>query len=107
MLAGIACAVVLGALVGVATLTQREARIADDPRLALTVTISGAVAGWALIDGVLRIEPGQLGFSDATGALAGAVMLGAAAWRSRRKTLREHREARARPDRPRGLTARD
>ena len=88
MFAALAIAIVVGAVVGGLTILDRRLRIADEARIALLVGISGAVAGWALVDPVTGLSDG-VGLAGILGPLIGALGLAAYAWRGRRRTFND------------------
>jgi hypothetical protein len=89
MFLALAAAVAIGAAVAGATIADSRLRIADDAAIALLVCVSGAIAGWALVDTVTGLGTDALDVWDAIGALAGAILIAQAAWRGRRRTFAE------------------
>ena len=82
-------AVVVGVIVGAVTLVDGRLRIADEAPLAALVGISGAIAGWAVIQ-VLGLSGGPgIGLPDILGPLVGAAAVTFEAWRGRRRTFSE------------------
>ncbi len=89
MFAALATAVAVGVVVAVLTETGARLRIADERRLAVLVCLSGAIAGWALVDTIAGLGTDTLDAWDVAGATAGAVLLAAAAWRGRRRPIED------------------
>ncbi|MBJ7472810.1 MAG: hypothetical protein JHD16_16000 [Solirubrobacteraceae bacterium] len=89
MFVALAATVAIGALIAVATILDERLRIADDLSVALLVCVSGAVAGWALIDTVGGLGTDSLDAWDLGGAATGALVIAQAAWRGRRRTFNE------------------
>ncbi len=91
MLVALLIAVVIGAALGAATTLDSRFAVADDAKTAALVGLSGAVAGWALLDSVLGLGHNTLDIADPVGAIIGAAVLLTVAWRGRRRTFAEHR----------------
>jgi membrane associated rhomboid family serine protease len=87
VLVALAIAVLIGAVVGLVTILDPRLRIADEAVVAVLVGVSGAVAGWALLDTVAGFGEEAFDRWDAIGALIGAVALTVLAWRGRRRTV--------------------
>ena len=84
----LAIAILVGATVGGLTIVDPRLRIADEVHIALLVGISGAVAGWALIDPVTGLSDG-VSLLGTIGPLVGALILAGYAWRGRRRTFND------------------
>lgn len=89
MFAALLIAVAVGAAVAAVTLADARLRIADEVQLALLVCVSGAIAGWALVDTITGLSTDSLDAWDIVGAATGAVVIAMAAWRGRRRTFDE------------------
>lgn len=87
MLVALLIALAVGAALGAATVLDARVRVADDPWLAALVGASGALAGWALLTQVFSAGEDGFDLADFIGALAGALILLALAWRGRRRPV--------------------
>lgn len=85
---GLGAAILVGVLVGAATLIDGRLRIADEAPLTLLVCISGAIAGWALARTV-GIGGEGVGPADIVLPLIGALLIATEAWKGRRRTFSE------------------
>ena len=89
MLIALAVAVVVGAVLSAVTALDERLRIADEIPVAVLVGVSGAVAGWALVDTVPGITGQTVDLWDVVGSVVGAIALIAAAWRGRRRLFED------------------
>lgn len=79
---------VVGVAIGVATLVDARLRIADEAPLALLVCVSGAVAGWALLQ-VLGVADDAITPAALAVPFLGGLLMAVEAWRGRRRTFSE------------------
>ncbi|MDO9352468.1 MAG: hypothetical protein Q7T55_02165 [Solirubrobacteraceae bacterium] len=87
MFGGIIVAIVIGAVLSIVVQFDERLRIADELPVAVLVGVSGAVAGWALLDTVTGISGRSVDVWDVAGAIVGATGLIVMAWRGRRRTF--------------------
>ena len=78
----------VGIAVGVVTLVDGRLRIADEAPLTMLVCVSGAVAGWALLQ-VLGVADDAVTPANLMVPFLGALLIAVEAWRGRRRTFSE------------------
>lgn len=89
VLVGMTAAIVVGLVIGIATLTDGRLRIADEAPLTLLVCLSGAIAGWAIVQTLGLAGDGQLGVADVAAPLLCTLLIVTEAWKGRRRTFSE------------------
>lgn len=89
VLVGMTAAIVVGLLIGVATLTDGRLRIADEAPLTLLVCLSGAIAGWAIVQTLGLAGDGSIGIADIAAPLLCTLLIVTEAWKGRRRTFSE------------------
>ena len=86
---GLAAAVGIGVVVGLITLVDGRLRIADETPLTLLVCVSGAIAGWAVVETFGVGKEGGVSAASIIIPLLGALAIAIEAWRGRRRTFSE------------------
>ncbi len=89
MILALVVAVIIGAVLSALTALDERIRIADEVPVAILVGVSGAVAGWALVDTLSGASGQAVDLWDLIGSTIGAIALIAAAWRGRRRTFKD------------------
>lgn len=89
MFVALLVAVAVGVIVAATTIADQRLQIADDSGFAVLVCVSGAIAGWALIDIVTGLSDDGFDVWDVVGATLGALGIAAGARRGRRRTFSE------------------
>lgn len=89
VLVGMTAAIAVGLLIGVATLTDGRLRIADEAPLTLLVCLSGAIAGWAIVQTLGLAGDGSIGIADIAAPLLCTLLIVIEAWKGRRRTFSE------------------
>lgn len=89
VLVGMTAAIIVGLAVGIVTLADGRLRIADEAPLTLLVCLSGAIAGWAIVQTLGLAGDGQVGIADVVVPLACTLLIVSEAWKGRRRTFSE------------------
>jgi hypothetical protein len=89
VLVGMTAAIAVGLIVGIVTLADGRLRIADEAPLTLLVCLSGAIAGWAIVQTLGLAGDGHVGVADVVVPLACTLLIVSEAWKGRRRTFSE------------------